>query len=87
MSFISRAKAGARSCGVQMRIDSAAMSANGTLIVKIDCQPNALTKSPPITGPTAVVEKAESVITPNTKRGGFDPAASPRSRKIRIAAG
>ena len=34
------------------------MSANGTLIVKIDCQPNALTKRPPITGPTAVVEKA-----------------------------
>ena len=61
MSFISRAKlcAGARSCGVQMRIDSAAMSASGTLIVKIDCQPKALTKSPPITGPTAVVEKAD----------------------------
>jgi hypothetical protein len=63
------------------------MSANGTLMLKIDCQPNALTKSPPMTGPTAVVEKAERVMTPNTKRGGFDPVASPRSRKIRIAAG
>ncbi len=89
MSLISRLNvcAGARSAGVQIRIDTAAINASGTLTVKIDCQPKALTKSPPMTGPTAVVEKAETVMMPNTMRGGFEPVASPRSRKIRIAAG